>query len=209
LVLHGPLAAVMLVARTATIPALAGVFAAGARGAPMDDALANQTLFFLNGSEIPVVYTALIREVGALGPVPRRVALLASMRLTNQITVHDDHTLVYRADGGFLGHPSDNMFRNPSSPFVVDDRVHMPDFTVVVQQVTPDGRPLMVSIRFDEPLDSAEYRFVAWKDGFLEEVVLPQPGGKLVLVPTLPLPPPPLPGEGPGYPGMAWLNRGR
>jgi hypothetical protein len=206
LLVHGPIAATLLVARTAMIPFLAAVFAAGAREAPTDAALADQTLFFLNGSEIPVVYAPLIRQVGDLGPAPRRVALLASMRLDNELTVEDDDTLVYRVEEGFLGHPSDTMFRNPGDRFEAGERVEMPDFVAEVRAVTPDGRPQTVAYHLREGLGSSAYRFVAWRDGRLVEVELPAAPGTLRLPATLPLPPPPLPGEGPGYLGMDWMR---
>ena len=205
LVVHGPIAAAMLLARTAMMPALAAIFAAGAREAPTDPALSQQTLFFLNGSEIPVVYTPLIRQVGGLAPAPRRVALLASMRLDNAVTVEDEDTLVYTVVGGFLGHPSDTMFRNPGDRFVAGERIEMPDFVAEVREITPDGRPQTVAYHLREGLGSESYRFVAWRDGRLEEVDLPAAPGGLRLPPTLPLPARPLPGEGPAYIGMDWL----
>ncbi len=202
LLLHGPLAALLLVGRAAMVPVLAGIMGAGARGAPVEGDIEHQSFIFLNGTEIPVVYVGLIRAVAGVAPVPRKVALLASLRLDNDIEVRDASTLVYRVEEGFLDHPSDNMFRNPDLPFTVGQRIQMADFQVEIEALTDDGRPRQVAVRFEQPLDSGSLRWLAWRDGAVVEVTLPPVGGHLLLPATWPLPQPPLPGEGPGWLGM-------
>lgn len=174
-------------------PASASAFHAGALHAPADPALAGQTLVFVNGAELMVGYTGLIRSVAARTaapgpslPAPRRVTLLSSMAVGSTVERVDARTLAIQADGGFLGHTMDRMFRGEGATFQVGQVLTTPDLEVTVQALTPDGRPAAVHVRFAAPLVGGAYRFVAVVDGELVEWSPPPVGGSLRLEASLP-----------------------
>ena len=167
LVLHGPVAGLLLPARVATLPLFASFFALGADGAPTDAALSEQTLVFVTGNEFPIAYTAVIRRVEGIRPVPRRVALLASVAGDNLVTRLDEDTLRIEPEDGFLAASFDRLARHPSNRFALNERIERPDYSVLVDSLTEDGRPAVVRIRFREPLESPSYRWIFFDDGRL------------------------------------------
>lgn len=177
LVLHGPLAALALLANVATLPVFGALFATGAEAAPMDEQLEEQTLIFVNGNEFPAVYTRIIRTLDGSGPVPRRVAILAPMHNDNTLVREDEHTLAATIDGGMFANAFDRLMRNPElTPFSAGDRVAGPDFDAEVRAVTDDGRPTEVAYRFHQPLESSEYRWVCWRPAGFAAFELPAVG---------------------------------
>ena len=186
LLLHGPIAALLLVANTAGLPMFGAVFAIGAEAAPMDTELEQQTLVFVNGNEFPVAYTGVIRYLDGAGPVPRRTALLAPMHNDNEILREDERTLVATVSGGMFANAFDRLVRSLDVPFTPAERIETMDFVAEVREVTEDGRPTVVAFRFREPLESPEYRWVCWRSGGLVPFPLPEPG-ETVSLPMVPL----------------------
>jgi hypothetical protein len=181
LVLHGPVAVVLLMASLAFLPIFNLLFTAGARAAPRDAALADQSLVFVNGHEFPCVYTSIIRLTDPDSPAPRRIAILGPMTSPASVTREDDRTLVIASDDGWLFHPMDRLMRSADAPFTVDQRVEAADFEAVVRYVTGDGRPLTVAFEFRLPLDDPSYRWVRWRRGRLVSFPVPPVGGAIDL----------------------------
>jgi len=184
LVLHGPVAALMLVGRAFALPLFGGMFAAGASGAPKDDALEQQTLIFVNGNDFSVAYTSLIRQLDASGPVPRRAAMLSNMTVANEVHREDAFTLVITPRGGLLANSIDRLMRGLEPPFVKDGQIHMVDFTVQIRSLTTDGRPAEIAFRFREPLNNPSYRWVSWQAQGLVQFPIPEVGETLTLPPV-------------------------
>ncbi len=184
LVLHGPVAALMLVGRAFALPLFGSMFAAGATGAPMDDALTRQTLIFVNGNDFSVAYTSLIRQLDASGPVPRRVAMLSNMTVANKVFREDPFTLVITPQGGLLANSIDRLMRGLEPPFVKDDEIRMVDFTIQIRSITTDGRPAQMAFRFHKPLNDPSYRWVSWQPRGLVEFPIPDVGDTRTLPPV-------------------------
>jgi len=176
LVLHGPLAAVLLLVTVGALPLFAGAFEHGHLTAPTDGDPPGRTFVFVTGQEFPVVYLAIIRQLEAPAVAPRRVALLSSISSRNTAYREDRDTLVVVAEAGFLRASVDRLERSLDLPFQVGERIERPDFTAEVRALTADGRPLEVAFHFHAPLESPEYRWLAWGRNGAQEFALPEVG---------------------------------
>ena len=180
LVLHGPIAAVLLVGRTIGLPTFGEFFTAAARRSPSGPEIAQQTFVYVNGNDFPVVYSRVVRIANG-DPAPRRVAQLASMTDTNRIYREDRYTLVITPGDGLLAHPVDRLFASEDRRFHSGDRIDRPDYQAEVLSVTRDGRPASVSFRFRHPLEDPSLRWLYWKDRRLQEFPLPKVGSSVLL----------------------------
>ena len=163
LALHGPISALLLVGRVATLPAMGELFGAGALGAPMDAALADQVLIFANGTDFAAVYTPVQRGVSGEGPVPRRTTLLASSLSAHEVYREDAHTLVYTTEDGVLNRGLELLLRQPGVPFSVGEPIVREDYAATVRTLTEDGRPETVAFRFQNELEDPGYRWVVFR----------------------------------------------
>jgi len=185
LLLHLPLAALLLLGRTGTLTTFNQIFTAGATTAPADADVTDQTFLFVSGQEFPVAYTPIVRWVEGV-PAPRRTALLASFASDNRVVRLDERTLLIEPERGFLADGSDRLERSLDPPFTVGDRIAMPDFTAEVRTVTDDGRPRSVVFRFNRPLEDPQYRWLKWGEQGAEAFELPAVD-ETVVVETVPL----------------------
>jgi hypothetical protein len=183
LVLHIPVAAIFLVASVAILPIFNLVFVAGANAAPRDEALAGQSLIFVNGQDFPCAYTLVIRQLDDDAPAPRRSVILAPMLTAATATREDDHTLVVDTDEGWLDYQVDRLMRSMDTPFTVGEHLDTTLFTAEVRRITSDGRPLTVAFRFHRPLEDPTHRWVWWRNGHLVDFPLPETGGRVELRP--------------------------
>jgi hypothetical protein len=179
LLLHIPVAAILLVLAVILLPVFNLVFTAGAASAPRDAALTGQSLIFVNGQDLPCAYTILIRQLSDAEPAPRRVAILAPLLTHSTVLREDDHTIVIDAEDGWLEYPLDRLMRTMESPFAAGDRVETSLFTAEVRRITDDGRPATVAFRFRDPLEHPGQRWVWWHDGRLGDFAVP-PRGRAV-----------------------------
>jgi hypothetical protein len=83
--------------------------------------------------------------------------------------------------GGFLTNPMDALTRDPQKPFLLGTKVTLTDVTIEVTALTDDGRPAEALFRFDEPLESATYRWTKQVDGRLVPFELPAIGASVRL----------------------------
>ncbi|HSL16884.1 MAG TPA: hypothetical protein VLB51_03170 [Methylomirabilota bacterium] len=189
LVLHLPVAALLLLGSILFLPVFNAMFTAGARWAPRDPELAAQNLIFVTGHEFPSVYTYLIRLTDDGAPVPRRIAILGPMSADVTVTREDEHTLVVDADDGWLRMSIDRLMRRADAHFVRSQRVPTALFEAEIRRVSADGRPMTVAFEFRQPLSSPSHRWVAWRNGRLEGFPLPATGeaSRLAKVPLVSL----------------------
>jgi hypothetical protein len=181
LIVHLPLGAVMLVARTATFDQIGLIAARGATGSPDGPEVANQTFIYVNGNDFSVVYTSLIRIAEGQGTSPRRLAQLSSVFARQAVSREDARTLVIRSEGGFLNSSADRIMANPKRPFHANDRIERPDFVAEVRSVTSDGRPQEVAFHFRRDLEDAAYRWLFWRELRVVDFVLPKIGESVTL----------------------------
>ena len=93
-----------------------------------------------------------------------------------------ERTLVMKPQGGFFGLPFDNVFRGPSHPLKVGDRVKLTGMTVEINALTEDARPDQVSFRFSVPLEDPSLRWLRWEEGYVP--FAPPAVGRSVLLPA-------------------------
>jgi hypothetical protein len=185
-VLHIPLAAFLLVARTLTLPTFGTVFTAAAREAPRGSEVRGQTFVFVNGNDFPVVYAYVARLAMGDEAVPRYAAQLAPMTAANEVEREDERTLVVTPRGGFLNRSVDRLLADPERRFEPGETIQRPDFQAEVREVTSDGRPRRVAFRFRRELEDSAYQWLCWKDGHLVPFPLPAVGNSTTIAPTWP-----------------------
>ena len=116
-------------------------------------------------------------------PLPRRWRVLSFG--PQDIVVHrtDAQTLVVDYDGGILGNPLMELYRDRRIPMAPGDTVTLEGLSIRVLEVTPDARAKTVQFSFDTPLDSPSFSFFYWaKNRFLP--FTPPPVGGTALVPA-------------------------
>ena len=170
---HLPLAASLLIARNTALPIFGSFFSAGARSAPREPEVAQQTFVFVNGNEFFVTYTHVIRTASGNAPAPRRMVQLSSLFALSQVYRTDAQTLVIRSEGGFFSDMLDRLFVSPDQKFCIGQRFQLPDFVAEIRALTSDGRPLEVAFRFNVPLGDSRLRWLYWKNRRLIEFPVP------------------------------------
>jgi len=187
LLLHLPLAALMLPARMQLLPMLEGTIAAGDRTTPADDAVPSQTFVFVTGQDFPVVYLPIMRDLNDR-PTPRRIAMLTSLTSDVHVLREDAHTLLLTPEDGFLFASIDRLLRGLDVPFAQGERIERPGYLVEVREVLPDGRPAVAAFRFEAPLDDPQYRFMHWTEAGAKEFEVMEIGGTMDIPSVLLLP---------------------
>ncbi len=181
LVLHGPLAALLVPVSVGALPVLGTVTSAVTRQAPRGPEVAGQTFVFVNGTEFLLAYLQLMRTARGDAPTPRRMALLSSLATASRVERPDARTLVITTGPGWFHHELDGAFLRPGRRFTAGERVERPDYVAEIRSTTGDGRPLEVAFRFREPLESAGLRWLCWKEGRLVPFALPVVGAGTTL----------------------------
>jgi len=182
LALHLPVAAILLVGRTAAMLRGMGLyFAGGAIQSPRGPEVAHQTFVFVNGNDFPVAYTWIMRTVDEPGSSPKRVAQLSSALTHSLVYREDPQTLLVTSEGGFLADQVDRLLTSPTRSFTVGEQIVRPDYVAEVRGVTADGRPLQMAFRFQRVLEDPAYRWLHWEHGLLEELVLPRVGASVTV----------------------------
>ncbi len=176
LFVHLPLAALLLVGRTALVEGYGDFFALAERQVPRGPEVANQTFVFVNGNDFPVVFTWVIRTATNSATAPRRVALLSSVLTRSEVTREDRSTLVVTSEGGFLGNSLDRLLGSSRMSFTPGQRIERPDCVAEVRELTGDGRPGKMAFHFRRDLEDPSYRWLFWKDGRVVDFRLPQIG---------------------------------
>jgi hypothetical protein len=97
--------------------------------------------------------------------VPRAERLYWLTSAGSRATVRrtDSKTLLIERENGFLSTPLERHYRSRPSRLGKGAVVELSEMTAEVQRVTGDGRPLAVSFRFAEELESSSYVFLIWR----------------------------------------------
>jgi len=119
--------------------------------------------------------------------VPRRLRVLAPGMSSIHAGRPDEKTLVLRPDGGFLKFPFDNVFRGPSHPLKLGQKVILTGMTAEVTSLTSDGRPAEVAVHFSVPLDDSSLRWLSWEGEGYVPFTIPSVGESKVIPPAPPL----------------------
>jgi hypothetical protein len=108
----------------------------------------------------------------SVGPVP-----VAARRL-------DAHRLELEYEGGLLASPLSQLYRSARMPMSPGERVELRGLSIELTRVTEDGRPAAAVFTFAEPLESARYRFIAWKSDRYGAFAIPAVGATAHLEPA-------------------------
>lgn len=159
------------------------VFAVAADMAPEDEALRDQQLVMVNGAGMMTGYLVAMRQLEGRA-APKRAELLAHMLQTLDVSRRDATTLVLRDEVGWIASPAAALLRSPDLPFErgqtfergTEERGRC---TVVVEELTEDGRPLQVSFDFGVPLEDPSLRWLVWTAEGLVDFAVPAVGERV------------------------------
>lgn len=158
LVLHGPVAGLMLVAQIILVPGALRWFtdqgvAQVTREAP------TELLVIVNGDSLITSYMLL--QPGQESP-PERLALLAPAGAAVEVSRPDAATLEVTVEAGWLWARKDQLMRDAREPFVVGETIQLPDYQAEIRAVLPDGQPETVRFTFARPLADPGTHVVAF-----------------------------------------------
>lgn len=168
----------------------------------LDDAVATQTVVFVNPPSQFFVSHLLPMRAGTKLPIPARIRALVPGIYPARVTRPRADQLAIHVDGGMLPLPGNwpaspgpapafkieyvaqhlgSFVRDRDEPMRAGDTVSMPGCRVEVVAVTPDGGPSDITVTFDRPLDDPSLRWLMWqRDGYVPFVV-PEVGGAVDL----------------------------
>ena len=148
---------------------------------PASEHIGDQTLVLLNPPLDPfAAYLPVYREVEHI-PRPRQQLWLATGTSDVYVASLDAHTLLVRPDGGFLNSSMQRMLRGPTPRFEIGQRVPLDGASVLVTEVTDDGRPLQVAVRFERMLADPSLIWMRWQHDRYEPFRLPAVGNGVLL----------------------------
>ncbi|MDC0672113.1 hypothetical protein [Nannocystis radixulma] len=175
IVLHGLFAVLLIVPRMLG-PAAMQRTIAEAVGALPDPSDRRPIVLVQAPGDVFTLYAPAIRGAGGLHVLYAGVGAVALER-------RDPSSLVLRPAGGWLAAPGDRIFR-AGRPMHPGDAIVLPEFVMTVLEVAPDGRPAVVLLRADFPLDAGALRWMAWADGKPTPLELPRVGESRTLAPA-------------------------
>jgi hypothetical protein len=109
-------------------------------------------------------------------PRPRHLYWLTSAGSELLVTRSGARSLTVERENGFLSTPLEQHYRSRVDSLPRSAKVELSRMSVEVERVTPDGRPLSVTFRFGEALESSSYLFLAWQRQSYQPFALPELG---------------------------------
>ena len=170
--IHLILAAPLLAVRSRSMQTVADFVSLSDESWPAD--LAGKTLIFINPPMDPAIAYVQLARVAEGRETAAHTRWLAGGNTAMTITRVDARTLHLTQDDGLLSSPTERLLL--AEPFEVGDQVTLTDFTVDIEAVTADGRPLEVRFTFTEILENPSYLFMVWEDYGFTEFTLPAEG---------------------------------
>jgi hypothetical protein len=105
-------------------------------------------------------------------PRPERLYWLTTAGSSLRVSRTDSHTLLVERSDGFLSTPLERHYRARPGTLARGHQVRLGPLLATVTSVTADARPLAVSFRFAERLESDSYVFLIWNDGRYQPLAL-------------------------------------
>lgn len=185
-VVHLGLAPLLAPYRSATVAHLSAVLWRADASLPKVAGLEQQTWIIVNPPLVPFgSYLPIYREA-AREPRPRRLFWLATGVCDLQIARADRWTLIVRPSRGYLSDATQLMLRSLRRPLMRGEKVELDEATFEIAEVTDDGRPAEVRIRFRHDLNDRQLVFLRWDNHGYVPFELP-PTGSSVLLPRVDL----------------------
>jgi hypothetical protein len=153
---------------------------------PFDDALEHQDLVVVNApSAMHANYCLILRDFAGQ-PGPRAMRVLGPGFRSTKVSRVDEHTLEVAPEGGYLGLFLDRLFRSDQHPLRAGEEIILPRMRCRVMSLTEDGRPAVVSFRFDCVLEDPSLRWIQWTGGTFVPFTPPAVGEQIELRPRSP-----------------------
>lgn len=127
-----------------------------------DPEIADKTVVLVNPPGDPFAGYLLITRESMHGVRPRRMRWLTTGASDVRIERLDEQTLRVSPEIGFLAFPHDQLLRGPGMPFSAGDEVELTGVRIRIDELTADGRPKVVTVHFDEPLESSDLVWMKW-----------------------------------------------
>ena len=180
-VVHLGLAPMLAPYRSANVGHLSAVLWQADASLPKTPEVEQQTWIIVNPPLVPFgSYLPIYREA-AREPRPRRFHWLATGVSDLRISRLDARTLSVRPADGYLSDPTQLMLRGLSRPLRRGEKVELDEATFEVVELTTDGRPAEVVVRFERDLNDRQLVFLCWGTAGYVRFEPPQPGRSLVL----------------------------
>jgi hypothetical protein len=162
-VVHVALSALLLPARAAQMQLIGRALDRATAHLDRVPALHHKTVVIVNAPVDPFAsYIQLERATRGV-PHAKRLFWLASSGSSATVRRTDAKTLTVERDGGFFSTPLERHYRGRPRTLGRGAVVQLSGMTAEVREVTSDGRPLAVSFRFAEELESSSYVFLIWR----------------------------------------------
>ena len=148
---------------------------------PKGEGLPDQSVILLNPPLDPFAAYQPIYRQAEHQPRPRQQLWLASGTSDLYVASLDAHTLLVRPDGGFLSSSMQRMLRGSTPRFEPGQRVALDGASVLVTDVTDDGRPAQIAVRFERTLADPSLVWMRWRHDGYEPFALPPIGTGVIL----------------------------
>jgi hypothetical protein len=180
-VVHLLLSPVLLPYRSASVGDLSTLLWRANASLPATPELSQQTWVLVNPPLVPfAAYLPIYREA-AREPRPQRWLSLATGVSALRVSRLDAKTLSVRPDLGYLSDPTQLLLRSPSRPLRRGEKVRLDEATFEVVELTADGRPAEVVVRFERDLDDPHLAFLRWERHGYTRFAVPAVGASVVL----------------------------
>jgi hypothetical protein len=147
----------------------------------LGDEIAGRDLIFVNVPDYFVTRLGQLRRRIEQRPLPRRWRALAFGPRRVVVKRLNERTMRLDYEGGILGLPILELYRDPRLRMAPGDRIELEGLSIVVREVTRDGRARGVDFTFDTPLEAPQFLFYAWQNGAITGFVPPAIGESRVV----------------------------
>lgn len=114
-------------------------------------------------------------------PLPRRWRVLSFGPQRVVVYRANERTLEIDYEGGILGSPFMELYRDRRKRMKRGDRVQLQGLSIEVLEVTGDGRMSRARFEFDTPLDEPRFAFYYWVNETFEPFTMPDVGVRRTL----------------------------
>jgi hypothetical protein len=181
--LHLLVAPILLPIRACAYHVVASVSARLDRSLAADLSIQRQTVVVLNAPMNIFVSYLQVARAWRRQPRPAHFYWLSTASSDTHVTRTAANELMVEQAQGFLFRPEDTHYRADLRSLGASAVIQRPGMQIIIADSLPDGRPLRVRFRFDEPLEAAHYDFRVFRQGELMPW-LPGPVGLRVGLPA-------------------------
>jgi hypothetical protein len=126
-------------------------------------------------SDLVMLYGRASRQLRGL-PAPAELQYLYAGLDALTISRVDARTLELRPEAGWLVAPLDRLYRDSRDVFNRGERISHGSFAAEIIDVAPDGRPLVIRVRFDRALEAPDIAWFTWEGRTPRAFVVPAIG---------------------------------